>query len=494
MMIFSLLLAACAQQQVQTLTPSDPDIFDQFGSAIAIDGDVAIIGAHDKTIQGLNHSGAAYIFRRVGGVWSEEAKLLPLVSEIHDNFGTAVDIQGDVAIVGAPDFAVSSFNGTGRVWVYRHSAGTWNLEQELVPSTAFSDSSTGRALTLDGNTIVTSSRPWPLFSPNVAAVFEYNGSSWNETAIISTPSGAQFATRLELEGDRLAISAPYEDVGSVSTVGAVYVYERSAGAWSQMARIVPSSPSDSEFFGSDIGLEGDVIAIGAAHDDAHGIQTAGRIDVFRKQAGTWTLEQNLESSWPQNNASLGLHLSLDQGKIFASSEFSSSGSPHTSGAAHLYQQGAGGEWLGGSPIYPSVNNYNGFGFASAISGNTAMVGVVRNQVRVFDLEGGFRLNGVEADSQLASDNTNQLRVTGGQPNTMTWLAFSLTGFGSRNIAQLGIIADLNNPSPMGSAQLTDSSGNATWTFFIPAIAEEESAWWQAVQLGAKSNGLGTFVR
>ena len=222
--------------------------------------------------------------------------------------------------------------------------------------------------------------------------------------------------------------------------------------------------------------------------------SAGRIDVFRNLSGTWTLEQSLESSLPAQSASLGLHISLDHGNLFSTSEAGTSGSPHTRGAGHLFRINPSGTWLGGTAIYPPVRDYVGFGRSSEVSGNTAIVGTYSPQVRIFDLDGGFRLTGVEADSQLSSENTNQLKATGGQPNQMTWLAFSLSGFGATNIAQLGVLVDLNNPSPMGSAQRTDVNGNATWSFYIPAAAEEASAWWQAVQSGGKSNAFGAYVR
>ena len=117
-----------------------------------------------------------------------------------------------------------------------------------------------------------------------------------------------------------------------------------------------------------------------------------------------------------------------------------------------------------------------------------------DDVREFTTSGGFRLEGPAPLSQLKSDDTNQLFVTGGAPSSTTWLAFSVAGFGSLNVPQLGVTVDLTNPSPMGAPRNTDANGNTTFTFFIPSAAEELSAWWQAVQVGQTSNALGTYIK
>lgn len=492
-MILALILAACAQQQVDVLTPHDPGPFDDYGDAVSIDGDVAIVGASTKPYNGMNYVGAAYIYRRVAGVWTEEAKLLPPGAEIHDNFGTSVAIQGDVAVVGAPDFAVSSFSGTGRAWVFRRIAGVWTLEQELVPSTAGIDSSCGTYVDLDGDTIVVAGRPLPLFNPAFVAVFVHNGSTWVEEQVIQTTGQLTWRMKLDLQGDRLALPSASEEVLGVPGAGVVYIHERTAGVWAETARIAPLAPSDSEGFGTSFSLDGNFIAIGAPFDDSRGHASAGRIDIFRYQGGVWGWEAELQASNPASYGEFGTKIELENGLLLTSSPSNSSGSPQNRGAAQIYRRQSPGNWVGGSSFYPPVRDYTGFGREAALDGDTVLL-TTFDDVREFTTSGGFRLEGPAPLSQLKSDDTNQLFVTGGAPSTTTWLAFSVAGFGSLNVPQLGVTVDLTNPSPMGAPRTTDANGNTSFTFFIPSAAEELSAWWQAVQVGQTSNALGTYIK
>lgn len=88
-------------QQTQKLTADDASEFDSFGSAVALDGDTVIVGAHTDGYEGGTRSGSAYVFtRQPDGTWNQE-KITATDSESGDLFGWAVAIDGDTAIVGA---------------------------------------------------------------------------------------------------------------------------------------------------------------------------------------------------------------------------------------------------------------------------------------------------------------------------------------------------------------------------------------------------------
>ncbi len=84
--------------QLAKLLPSDGSSFDYFGIAVAISGDRAIVGASYADDNGPA-SGAAYVFDVMSGI--QIAKLLPSDGEMQDFFGQAVAIHGGDAIVGA---------------------------------------------------------------------------------------------------------------------------------------------------------------------------------------------------------------------------------------------------------------------------------------------------------------------------------------------------------------------------------------------------------
>ena len=101
---------------------------------------------------GFRSPGGAYLFRRVDGTWIEEAKLLGSDVVDDDRFGSAVGIDGDVIVVGAPrkDDADGNRFGAGTAYVFRRVDDTWTEEAKLPQAPEFSPGS----LAIDGDTIV----------------------------------------------------------------------------------------------------------------------------------------------------------------------------------------------------------------------------------------------------------------------------------------------------------------------------------------------------
>jgi hypothetical protein len=103
------------------LTASDASAGKNFGRSVAVSGDTIIVGAtplSDTTPE----TGAAYIYRWTGTTWGEEAKLLASDAASADHFGIAVDIQGNLAIVGARGNDDNAFD-SGSAYIFRHGLG-----------------------------------------------------------------------------------------------------------------------------------------------------------------------------------------------------------------------------------------------------------------------------------------------------------------------------------------------------------------------------------
>ena len=109
------------------LLPSDGAAGDWFGFSVYISGDYAIIGS------GSSPLGAAYVFKRNGTIWSEEAKLLPSDGADADGFGVSVSISGDYAVIGShnhKDFRTA----TGSAYVFKRNGTIWTEEAEILAS------------------------------------------------------------------------------------------------------------------------------------------------------------------------------------------------------------------------------------------------------------------------------------------------------------------------------------------------------------------------
>ena len=149
---------ACLDARV---TASDAGVFESFGKAVAISGDTAIIGAEWDDENG-NNSGSAYVFRfdpDGSGTWVQEQKLLASDGQggvpNGDLFGRAVALDGDVALIGAGHIHEDGEDvWYGAAYVFRYDGSTW-LEEQTVrvgqcpsappTSPSFSPTGPGRA-------------------------------------------------------------------------------------------------------------------------------------------------------------------------------------------------------------------------------------------------------------------------------------------------------------------------------------------------------------
>jgi hypothetical protein len=99
------------------LVADDGDSFDQFGATVAIDGDRALVGAGDGDSPETSGTGAAYVFERGDGAWTEVTRLAATDGEAGDLFGWAVDLDGSQALVSALDDDTTGTNA-GAAYVY----------------------------------------------------------------------------------------------------------------------------------------------------------------------------------------------------------------------------------------------------------------------------------------------------------------------------------------------------------------------------------------
>jgi hypothetical protein len=135
---------------------------------------------------------------------------------------------------------------------------------------------------------------------NVGAVylFQKSGDTWQQIARL-TPDPPQpdsrFGSTLAIEGEVLAVGAPYEyNPGSGNASGAVYLFTRGQGGWSQEVRLSAEDGSPFDLFGSSLALKGLDLAIGGrAADGPNGERDAGAVYLYRWEDQTWILQTRL---------------------------------------------------------------------------------------------------------------------------------------------------------------------------------------------------------
>lgn len=134
------------------LKASDASPSDNFGCSVALSGNTVVAGAAGASTVAQYGPGAAYVFVRSGAQWTQQAILEPVNGVTGDEFGYAVTVKGDTAVIGAP--YAGSFTGEGRATVFVRSGITWTLRTDLRPSPTSYQSGFGGDVALSGDTLV----------------------------------------------------------------------------------------------------------------------------------------------------------------------------------------------------------------------------------------------------------------------------------------------------------------------------------------------------
>jgi len=138
--------------QQARLLPSDGKREDQFGSYTALDNDTLIVGAcrcHDSNIEG----GAAYVYTRNGGIWTQQEKLSPGDGIPGDAFGVSLAIDGDRAVVGSSG-GNQLGQGAGAAYVLMRNDNTWAIQEQFLASDGESQDNFGASVSMDEDSIV----------------------------------------------------------------------------------------------------------------------------------------------------------------------------------------------------------------------------------------------------------------------------------------------------------------------------------------------------
>jgi hypothetical protein len=311
----------------------------------------------------------------------------------------AISDDGSVLVVGAPE---KNSGSIGTAYVFRRSGSNWVQDAQLNAS----DQATIRyfgstvAISGDGNRIVVSS-PVHTGSQGRAYVYAYNGGVWSEEQILTYPSIAfghrlGYAMALDSTGSTLVATTPFTLQGSAQ------VFTRTGTTWTHLTTLSASNGVNNYYFGvsADISGSGDTIVVGNYH------WSGGSVYVYRKQGSSWSQDQIITATGTPTTRNFGSQVSLspDGSKLFTTmfaSQIGSSGCVY-GGLGYIYSlQGntyALRTRVGNNKIYTSncnnlwwvggtYNPYNFYGrFPVAISDNgIAVMTSTRTNVLVNNL-------------------------------------------------------------------------------------------------------------
>lgn len=395
------------------LKASNPGLKEEFGRSLAISGDTVVVGTFlEKSnatgvngAQGnnsLDNAGAAYVFVRTAGVWSQQAYLKPSTMEANDRFAWELDISGDTIVVSAlgessnatgvnGDQSDNSEPGAGAVYVFSRTGTTWSQSAYLKASNAEAGDSFGVSVSISGDTIAVGASGEdspaagvdadqgndPLYGAYGAAyVFVRNAGTWTQEAYIKPSVVGQdgFGAAVSVSGDTLAVGAPSDNSNatgvngnqfdnSLNRAGAAYAFHRNGSTWTEEAYLKPSNTSALKDFGSRLAASDNMVVVGVEREDSSGVGVdgtdrgltsdsieSGSAFVYTRNAGNWSQFAYLKASNAFKNSDFGFSVAISGDAVLIGAALENSDStgvngdqfPHGangSGSAYLFDLG-----------------------------------------------------------------------------------------------------------------------------------------------------------
>jgi hypothetical protein len=260
--IFTRNNATWSQQAI--LTASDRQVGDHFGVSVALsdDGDTALIGAYVDGVGANVDQGSAYIFRRSGITWSQQAHLTATDGAAEDYFGRSVSLSGDgdTALIGADFKKIGDNTKQGAAYIFSAAGEQWSQQARITAQDGGEYNWFGASVGIssNGKTALVGAEGYTVGArvyQGAAFIFTLSGSSWSQQAILSLPEGS-----VSMWGRPVALSPD----GHTALIRDGYTFQRNGSAWEAGPRLLPDDP-DSSGFGSSVALTGDgtIALIGA---------------------------------------------------------------------------------------------------------------------------------------------------------------------------------------------------------------------------------------
>ena len=323
----------------QRLIASDPDVDDRFGQSVAIDGGTLIGGAPLHDVASSGDAGAAYAFEHAGAAWPQRQQLVAGdPSSSSDGFGYSISASGDTLLVGAFRDNTAAGPQTGAAYIFVRDGSSWRLQQKLLAPGAAPGDAFGVSVALDGDTAVIGA--WLADTPagidaGAAYVFVRTGNVWTSQQKLTPPDGAihdHFGVSVAVSGDTVVVGAPGHATASGSDAGSAYVFVRSGTVWTQQWRLEASNGAMFDDFGGSVTVAGDTAAVGADLHDTPSGTNSGTVYVFARSGTVWTEQVRLLPSNAGPSDRSGASVSLDADTIVAGAIGGGGGR----GAAHVW--------------------------------------------------------------------------------------------------------------------------------------------------------------
>jgi len=409
--------------QQKKLVASDGAADDLFGSSVSVSEDTAVVGAWKADVSGRTDQGAAYVYRQnAGGAnnWGQVRKVVASNGTWNDHFGRSVSVDGETLVVGAADRNVGTSGDQGMAYVFsrnKNGANQWGEMAILVASDGERWDSFGESVWVGGETVVVGA-PDADDSRGTAYVFSRNqggGDAWGEARRLVASDRAsedRFGDAVAVDGRTIFVGAWWDDVGSTTDQGSVYIFTRQGNVWGREKLIPAPNEAQDEEFGGALALSGDTLVVADERSDVWSTNRGAVYVLARNKDGEdqWGVVRTLANSGGGYGDLFGSSVAIDGDLLVAGAWFADSGGTVTTneGAVYVFARNSGGadQWGHVKKLVAGDDTAGDhFGHAVAISGDTVVVGAPDDDVVSTDAGAAY----VFSRNQGGNNNWGQVK-------------------------------------------------------------------------------------
>ena len=308
-----------------------------------MEGDTLVAGAPGEG----NDTGAAYVFTRQAGAWTQVAKLTATNGGGGDEFGNSVAMDGDTVVVGATGDDDNGSNA-GAAYVFTKPPTGWATATETAKLTgsdgAPDDDLFGYSVAVDGDTVVVSAYGDDDSGGGSGAAYLFvkpatGWTSTNTAAKLTAYDGAggdRFGKSVAVDGDTVVVGA-WTDDDNGDQSGSAYLFTKPGTGWAtatETSKLTASEGDDDDRFGTSVAVDGDRLAVGASGDDDKGSQS-GSVYVYKRESGAWSRIAKLKASDGATNDEFGISVAVDGDTVVVGAHWDDDNGSK-SGSAYVY--------------------------------------------------------------------------------------------------------------------------------------------------------------
>ena len=338
-------------------SPADADEGSYWGHSVDISGTTLIAGS------GLNldNKSNVYIMERRGGAWEVLNHFPSPHPDQIDYFGHAVALDGNLAVIGAYEQDGNELigerglwhNGPGKVYVYRRGgAGDFALMSAFKAADLQNGDRFGHSVDINGTTLIVSA-PFHNQERGAVYVFVLEGTKWKQQAKLQADDAGvknRFGWDCAISYDTIVVGAPLA-AAPQRLSGTAYVFKRKGSVWGQIAKLIPHDGDGGDRFGVSVDVSRSRAIVGANKDENRLKRGSGSAYIFSEVDGTYTQEAKLTADELQEGASFGFTVAIDVNRALVSAPFTDTKIGDDSGAVYAFLK-VGPDWMLQATIIP----------------------------------------------------------------------------------------------------------------------------------------------